>query len=224
MQNQFSTRSYEVFLFLSHPDAERLWLREKWMRFVPKLSPLMATSRGKAYAKVSQLGPGPGSPNKRAVKFGTVGWSDKSHYKWTHTREEAATGHIDFRSVQFWAPGGGQCERESCPPETFFSLANEEGSKADRHYGYMVALAIAEDREKLVGEASAVVEYLSLVMHPVLRAKTRRIWGGKHDGPPADRQNSIGDTFFVTGLFKPGKRHAGPVTVGDLRGGWELLE
>jgi len=223
MQNEFATRNYEIFLLLSHPDAAPLWFREVWMDVVLKLSSLMATTRGKTSARVFQLSPGSGSPNSRAMKFGPVGWNDKSHCKWTHIREDANGSNPEFRSVEFWAPGAVQCERDGRPPETFFSLAREEGPKEGRRYGYMVALAVAADREDLLGERDVAIEHLSSVMRPVLLAKSRRTWAGKHTGTPAEWENSIADTFFVTGLFKPGKRHVDPVSLNSLRGAWESL-
>jgi hypothetical protein len=223
MQNQFHTRNYSVFLLLSHPDATPLWFRDRWMGVVPKLSPLMMTDRGKALARVVQLRPGLGSPNKRAVKSGPVGWNEKSHCKWTHDRANASGGDPEFRSVQFWAPGGPECERSGRPPEAFFSLAQESEPKEGRQYGYMVALAVAEDREDLVDDRDAAIEGLSSIMRPVLIAKSRRTWGRGHANPPSEWQNSINDTFFVSGLFKPGKMHVESVSLNSLRGAWDPL-
>lgn len=85
-------------------------------------------------------------------------------------------------------------------------------------------LAVALDRNDLLNEAETAVQYLAHLMQPVLMAKTRRTWGGQHDGPPSGWRNSISDTFFVAGLFKPGKRHSEPLTLNSLEGAWELVE
>jgi hypothetical protein len=84
----FYDRVFEVYAVLGNPAASPPpWVASKWARMSDALDPLMKAARGRPAVRVYQTSPGPGSPNKRDILFGRIGWNARGAGKWTHSTD-----------------------------------------------------------------------------------------------------------------------------------------
>lgn len=219
--NLFHTRQYDVRLLLASPDAPLLWDYRVWKPLVPALTPLLSSERGLTSLRMSQLDTRQeGSPNQTFVRFGRIGWGEKSHRKWTHyspdTNEDSP--HWSFICFSVWSPGPGNCD--DCPPDGFLAVRNAIDDRNSCKFSYTVLAAIACDKpaaEQILNHAFLA---LSASIPSVLLAETRRSWGGSEttDGNPTSLTDC--DTFGAP--FKPGSRQMSP-SLDMLEGRWRIF-
>jgi hypothetical protein len=220
----FFERKFEVFVLLANPTASPPWVQVTWAEVSKALDPLMRAARDRPAVRTTQLTPGPGSPNQRAISFGRIGWSVDGSTKWTHTNNgrlvSGAPSH--FCNCEVWAPSWTVCGRGHQAPDVYFAMTNEaspEGVSGQHQalcFSASCILAVASDVAAALGEQlTRSVETLALTIQAVVRARAVRRWGS---GPAYTA--AIND-LIVTGLFKPGPRKQNPATISMLNGSWE---
>ena len=168
----------------------------------------------------TQLSIGPGSPNKRAISFGRIGWNAQGAQGRVHT---PATGdRTEFISTEVWAPSWTTCEREGRAPDVYFAVRNEQsvpGGRVDFNPIFIFALARDQDSQ-IVSRGRPSAEALATLLGSLLRVRCVRPWGYRHGDPGFT--SAIGD-LCATGLFKPGPRHQQPLSRDMLTGSWEVF-
>jgi hypothetical protein len=220
----FSEREFEVFVLLGNPAASPPWVQVAWAEVSKALDPLIRAARARPAVRTTQLTPGLGSPNQRAISFGRIGWSDDGARKWTHTKDgrlvSGAPSH--FYNCEVWAPSWTVCAREVHAPDVYFAIRNEANPAAvpGQHqalcFNASCILAVASDAAAAVSEQpTRSAEALALIVQAVVRARTVRRWGSGYAYTAA-----IND-LIVTGLFKPGPHQQIPATVSMPDGSWE---
>jgi hypothetical protein len=115
-----------------------------------------------------------------------------------------------FLSLEAWAPGWTVCEREKLAPDVFLSITNESlggGFSQELLFNPVVVFAVVfELARRKPSEVSAVVSAFRELASARLVGYKRRPWGKAFGS--VGFTNSIQD-LAVSGLFKPGPRHAG---------------
>ena len=211
-------RQYDLYVMLGNPAAEPAWAEPVWRTISSALDPLIQSARDKAAVRSTQLKPGPGSP--RAISFGRIGWNERGHKKWIHSSGAHDTG-IVFISSEVWAPSWTICKREGCLPDTYFAIRNAQ-LKPEQQVSFnpVVLLAVALDQSShLLEQGRESAETIAQTLSSVLRVQCKRPWGYRSG---EIYTNGIG-YLTVSGLFKPGPRHQGEVSVSLLNGTWETF-
>ena len=113
---------YFSFVIVGKSEQYKIWAWDVWSKVVPALEPLVAASRDKAAVRSVQTLSG----SKKNIRFGRLGWDQKSHQKWAHgselNRDTSPTWLFYFTEI--WAPSWTVCERDPTPPELFVSIEN----------------------------------------------------------------------------------------------------
>jgi hypothetical protein len=168
----FHDREYQVYVMLGRPNAPPPWLELIWTRLFHALDPIIGAARGTAAVRSTQLGPKPGSPNKRAISFGRIGWNDQGSRKWVHSVDGrlVSGGEAMFLSSEVWAPSWTICEREGLAPDAYFAIHNaSHGASApgsETIFNSRCILAVASDMAK-VGQARECAEAVASVVDAV---------------------------------------------------------
>jgi hypothetical protein len=220
----FQTRQYDVRLLLATPDAPFLWDYRVWQPLVPALTPLLSSDRGRTSLRMTQLDTRQsGSPNRTFVRFGQIGWNEKSHRKWTHfspdTDEDSP--HWEFICFSVWSPGPSNCD--DCPPDGFLAVRNAIGHGIDRNsckFSYTVLAAIACDKPAAEQTLNHALSALSTAIPSALLAETRRSWGGSETGR---NPRSLTDCDTFGAPFKLGPRHEMSPSPDMLEGNWRIM-
>ena len=215
----FHTAQYDTYVFLGNPAAQPLWYWSSWQQLVPKLDPLVTAARGKAAIRSTQFI----SDSRGTVKFGRIGWDEKSHQKWTHGSPVSSPASADwkFRSAELWAPSWTECEREHLAPDVFLTVSSQGATSNTPAFDPVVLLAVASQlavRERSL--ANGVVEQLAAIIAAKLVAFQQRPWGRSVAG--VGFTNAIQD-LHVSGLFKPGPRHARPIDLDLFADSWQPM-
>lgn len=212
-------RNYNLDLILGNPDNEPLWDWRQWSKLVPLLDPLMRNNIGSIGVASTQF------EGKKPVKFGRLGWDDKSHQKWTHNSPLSSLAiHANkwkFLSTEIWVPSRGSCARDGHSPDIFFFLRNEgfwgeEGLTINP----LVLISIAQDVDvEMLQMERSLASYIASVVDAKLHATKSRPWAiSTSTGVITD---SIAD-IAVSGLFKPGPVRKQQPTTAILSEDWEL--
>lgn len=219
----FQDREYQVYAVLGHPTAARPWIERAWTPIFRALDPIIGVARDAAAVRSSQLGPKPGSPNKRAISFGRVGWNEQGFKKWTHSKDGSLVsgGDAVFLTCEVWAPSWTVCQREGLAPDVYFSMCSASGGSSnpssELKFNSQCIVAVASDMGN-ADQVRASAEAIASVVDAVLRAHCVRRWGVAFGGT-GGFSNAIND-LAVVGLFKPGPRHQATVTLAHLKGAW----
>ncbi|MEQ4616964.1 MAG: hypothetical protein ABN482_02835 [Corticimicrobacter sp.] len=215
----YRTRQYDVCLLLAAPDAPRIWEYAVWQRLVPALTPLLSSDRGRTSVRMTQFDQTQtGSPNQTYVRFGQIGWNEKSHRRWTHASPdtEAVSRAWEFCGAAGWAPGPSKCSE--CPPDGFLAVRNalDDGqAPGDCRFAYSVLLAAAIDRPDATQSLNGAIAALGITIPHVLLAGTRRTW--------SEGGMSLTDCDTFGAPFKPGPKHSAAPTLDMLEGNWQAL-
>lgn len=220
----FSEREFEVFVLLANSAASPPWMQVTWAEVSKTLDPLMRAARDRPAVRTTQLTPGPGSPNQRAISFGRIGWSDEGSRKWTHVDDgrlvSGAPSH--FYNCEVWAPSWTVCAKELEAPDIYFAMRNEaspagiSGQHQALCFSASCILAVASDAAAVFGEQpTRSAEAVALIVQAVVRAHTVRRWGS------GSAHTSAINDLIVTGLFKAGPHQQTPATISMLKGSWE---
>ena len=215
----FRNREYLVYVVLGEPTTSPPWVEQAWAHIFDTLNPLIRVARDRAAVRSTQLRPGSGSPDQRAISFGRIAWSVQGSKKWTHRENgrllsgEAA----EFVTCEVWAPSWSICVRDGLSPDVYFVVRHESGEQAVK-FNSVCLLAVARDLEQTDGARKSAGSIASLLC-AVLRAHCIRPW--KSFGSLADGtyHNALND-LFITGLFNPGPRHKASPSLLSLAGAW----
>lgn len=215
----FHTGDYDTYVLLGDAASRPLWHWSNWQQLVPKLDPLVQAARGKPALRSTQFI----SNQRSTVKFGRIGWDEKSHQKWTHGSpvSSPASTNWKFLSVELWAPSWTECERQGLAPHVFLSVSSEAVTSSAQAFEPVVLLAVASEvagREQIL--VTAAVDQLVQVIAAKLVAFQRRPWG--RSVGRIGFTNAIQD-LHVSGLFKPGRRHDRPVDLDLFADAWQPM-
>jgi len=219
--SKFLTRQYDAHLFLAAPDAENIWNWAQWQKLIPLLSPFMQSPRGRTSIRMTQFQANSSlSPDQSYIRFGALGWNEKSHQKWTHGSSQTLdiSKTWEFCCASTWAPGPGICEKQDCPPDGYLTIRNEIQSGMTREqckFAYSLMLAVACDitHDGLEGTLTACKKLLQAV----LAAKTHTTWSPSFGG------NSMTDWEIFGAPFKVGSPHKRPLSLATLEGPWQAF-
>lgn len=215
--HDYRTRQYDVCLLLAAPDAPRIWEYAVWQRLVPALTPLLSSERGRTSVRMTQFDQTQtGSPNQTYVRFGQIGWNEKSHRRWTHDSPDTAASSAawEFCGAAAWAPGPSKCS--DCPPDGFLAVRNalDGGLVQDNcQFAYSVLVAAAMDRPDALQSMKAAVAALGAEIPHVLLAGIRRTW--------SEGNMSLTDCDTFGAPFRPGPQHAQAPALDMLEGNWQ---
>ena len=219
----FQTRQYDVYAILGDPGAEPPWMEHVWSRIVVAVGPLIESSRGHAAVRSMQLNAGPGSPNKRAISFGRIGWNKAGHKKWVWRSAGTDGGSINrvFCMSQIWAPSWTTCEKECQPPDVYFAIRNEDDYRGRQlSFNPVCLLAVARDRStEFTGQGKKAAEALAQILQALVRVHRKRPWSY----PFVQMSTDAVDDLVVTGLFKPGPWDQNPPSPSILKGVWNTF-
>src|SRR5437870_5573138 len=86
-----------------------LWFFEKWMPIVRALEPLVTGWEKDIAIRTTQT-----DGNKQQLRFGRLGWNDKSHRKWTHASPATGAHSPAWTMIngEVWAPSWTACARD----------------------------------------------------------------------------------------------------------------
>jgi hypothetical protein len=223
----FNEREFDVYVVLGSSAASPPWVQSTWTAVSQALEPLIDAARDSPAIRSTQLRPGEGSPNKRGISFGRIGWDRRVPAKWTHSEDGTLLSGepAHFLTCEVWAPSWTVCQRELRGPDVYFAISNEsrptgagkEGSAAG--FNSCCLLAVAGDLPGATsGKAAQAADALALLLDGRLWAHATRPWGSKRE-PGSLPTNAIND-LITSGLFRPGPRQQLPVGVAMLNEGW----
>jgi hypothetical protein len=219
----FQTRQYDLYAMLGDPVAEPPWMENAWSRIVVAVGSLIELSRGRAAVRSMQLIAGPGSPNKRAISFGRIGWNTAGHKKWVWPSQGTDGGGINrvFCMSEVWAPSWTTCEEERQPPDVYFAVRNEDDNRGlQLSFNPVCVLAIARDRStEFTDQGKKAAEASAQILQALVRVHRERPWNYRSGQTSTDAVNDL----VVTGLFKPGPRHQNPASSSMLNGVWNTF-
>jgi len=226
----YSSRLYDVRVLLASCKAPELWNYPIWQRLTPSLTPLLSSPRGRTSLRMNQFDMRQsGSPNQTYVRFGPIGWNEKSHRKWAHESPDTrnVSGHWAFHGFSAWSPGPGKCE--DCPPDGFMAVVNEidpaGGLKREEcQYAYSVLLAVARDVPHAQAIMDSAFQRLDAEIPSVLKARTCRPWDPASPCPrTGEPMDSLTDMDAFGAPFVRGPRHKTPPSTAMLLGHWDLI-
>ena len=222
----FHEREYQVYVVLGQPGAPAPWVEQSWARIFAALDPVMSAARGTAAVRSTQLGPKPGSPHKKAISFGRIGWNEQGSRKWVHSADGklVSGGDAIFLSSEVWAPSWTACEREKLAPDAFVAIRGTSHGMSDPdseiQFSSQCILAVASDIGK-ADQARSSAEAVASTVDAVLRAHCVRPWGIAF-GNSGAFSNAINDLNFAD-VLRPGSRRQVPVSVANLAEGWAVF-
>ncbi len=178
----YATRQYDVRLLLAAPGAPALWDYAIWQSLAPALTPLLSSDRGRTSLRMHQIDTrNTGVPNQAYVRFGQIGWNDKSHRKWTHSSPDTAgvSGAWDFGSFSAWSPGPSKCA--ACPPDGLLAVKSQLSlgsgiGRSNCRFSYSVLAAAACDVPQAETVMDSAFSRLREEIPAVLEARTCRPW------------------------------------------------
>src|SRR5690242_13011902 len=145
----FTDRQFDLYVVLGNPSCELPWIESQWQKIAEALDPLVQAARDRAAVRSLQLRPGSGSPNRRAIAFGRIGWNPEGHKKWVH-RQTSVPDTSDapsFVSAEVWAPSWTICEKEGRAPDLYFGIKNEQSKPGEAlPFNSICLFAVAHDQ------------------------------------------------------------------------------
>ncbi|WP_439887816.1 hypothetical protein ACSX1C_00770 [Pseudomonas sp. MBLB4123] len=200
---------YHLWFFLPRAEEQPIWNYKKWHSITAPFNQIIASCRGNPSVRSQQLE----SNRKNQVKFGRIGWNEKSHQKWCHHDTEDKI----FVDTQVWAPSPGQCEKESTPPDFFMAINNRANSSDSEHtFGSVIIMAL---RAEAFHKDESLAATVCNVTNPILWGYCQRPWGKRLNDSGA-YTNSIQD-MAVIGLLKTGNWQGKALDSECLRDIWE---
>lgn len=143
----WTTRKYNFYLIFGKTDDESApWNSKMWIEEIEPIidkildkSPEYKHTGVKAHKHQKQGG----SNHLEQVKTGRLGWSQKSHERWTTGNEE----NIIFEDLEIWTPNATKCEKIQSPPDIYVKIENEGYYFRDRdlQFNVFAIVAIATD-------------------------------------------------------------------------------
>src|SRR5215813_437977 len=139
----FQDREYLVYVVLGRPTASPPWVERTWMHIFGALDPLVHTARDAAALRSTQLG----SPNRRKISFGRIGWNKPGCKKWTHSDDGRLVSgdEAEFLTCEVWAPSWTVCERQGLGPDVYFAVRRESGKPDELKFNSVCIMALASD-------------------------------------------------------------------------------
>jgi hypothetical protein len=131
----YCDHSYHLWFFLPSAKEQPIWNHEKWLSITEPFNQIIASCRGNTSVRSQQLE----ANRKKQVRFGRIGWNEKSHQKWCHRDAEEKI----FIDTQIWTPSRGRCEKENIPPDFFMAMNNRSHSRnTDLTFGSVIIIAL----------------------------------------------------------------------------------
>jgi len=209
----FHESNYDVFLILGDPALDALWVTPQWLRVAAILDPLVKSSRGPAALRSHQI------QNQQAVRFGRMGWDEKSHRKWTHSTSSTET---TFVSMELWSPSWTLCERQNSPPDFFSMLVNESAVRGNGQLTFNPSIVCAwrcpSTEGHLPNAHSAMLE-VARTCQSKLAAWCHRPWGYAAGSGYTDAIQEMP----LLGTFRLGDPHARTISLETLERNWAAL-
>lgn len=205
----YCDHKYHLWFFLPRAEEQPIWNHNKWLSITEPFNQIITSCRGNTSVRSQQLE----ANRKNQVKFGRIGWNEKSHQKWCH---HDADDKI-FIDTQVWAPPSGQCEKENTPPDFFMAMNNRAHSNdTELTFGSVIILAL---RAEAFRKEQSLAATICNVTRPILWGYCQRPWGIRLKNSGA-YTNSIQD-MAVTGLLKTGSWQGKALDRGCLLDHWE---
>jgi hypothetical protein len=186
-----------------------LWYYETWQQVVSALEPLTAEITGDLSVRSTQgLG-------KEDVKFGRLGWNDKSHRKWTHDSPETrGRSHAwGFAYGDALAPSASACARQRRAPCFFCSFANPfvirppRAGQFNQFFHLALPMSDAQPRSVLVVQVVMEIARILNASHTLGRAAP---WLERGECVLSTINNCLGYLGqYNDDVFDPSKTHRG---------------
>lgn len=184
--------NYHLWFFLPNAKDQPIWTHEKGLSITEPCNQIIAKCRGNTLIRSQQLE----ANRKNQVKFGRIGWNQKSHQTWCHHGAEEKI----FIDTQVWTPSCGQCEKENTPPDFFMAMNNRDRcSDTELTFGSVIIAAL---RTEAFHKEQLLATTICNATRPVLWGYCQRPWGIKLHNSEA-YTNSI-QNMAVIGLLKTG--------------------
>jgi hypothetical protein len=220
----YHERQYDLYVVLGNPEVSPVWAEPTWSQIASAIDPLIQMARAPAAVRTTQLRPGVGSPNQRAISFGRIGWNRKGHEKWVRRfpDEGADEKPNEFISAEIWAPSWTVCTKQNVPPDIYLAIRNEKTWSKDVQFNPLILLAVARDHDVItVEQGKASANNVAETVSSVLRVHCERPWARLFRTGPLTT-DAISDLLF-TGLFKIGPIHDRRISSEVLKGAWEIF-
>ncbi|HZS48391.1 MAG TPA: hypothetical protein VFC63_25195 [Blastocatellia bacterium] len=114
--------NYKSIVIVGRSQRHKAWCWESWSQIAEWLNPILSASIAKPAVRSTQgLG-----VRQDPVRFGRLGWDDKSHKKWAHSSDLNQEASINWRFAvtEIWAPSWSECEREQIGPDVLIQIEN----------------------------------------------------------------------------------------------------
>lgn len=214
----FHTGEYDVYVVLTGADAPSPWTTAAWLPLAETLAPFVASPRGKAAVRCTQLD----RATRKKASFGRLAWNEASHRKWTHDGAQAGGAPWIFLGAEAWAPAWTQCEKDNAAPDCFVALSTPASGMTDKpvRFGGKLLVALTVDAPADTRAAlRAAMQRIARASRSPLAVYQRRPWGRAAFG---GFTGAINDLAY-TGLFKAGDPHARAVDADSLSETWTPL-
>lgn len=173
----YHQREYDVYVMKGAEGSPNLWMWRHWEQWATVLAPFATCPRGKATVRCLQYS----AESRKRVPFGKLFWDERSHQRWTHNSPTNGDEWADwnFLSFEAWAPSWTACERESTPPDFYFSLRNRNFRlDAPKCQGPFLVCAIPFSLEhNKAAELESVLGSLAMTFPTSVFAHKKRPWG-----------------------------------------------
>jgi hypothetical protein len=113
---------YTTFAIVGKSKEHKAWLWKTWSQIVQWLNPIVALTNEKVGVRSLQ----DFGAHQHELRFGQLGWNEKSHQKWTHASLVNGTESLEWRFffTEIWAPRWTTCQREHRDPALFVMVKN----------------------------------------------------------------------------------------------------
>ena len=212
-------RKYKCYLILGNPTGSKLpWSWEEWKKISGLLNPIVERCRAKPLLSSGQQEIG----TKNWISFGKLIWNEASFQKWTH--KSPLTNDLSdkwgFYFIELSAPSLQVAQKESLPPDLFFTLTNEAFLGKSLAFNPRFFIALADDiGDSVQDQLGNIVKEIAHSYNAVLTTVINRPWG-KSTKMGSAFQDAIQD-MGVVGIFKVGNPHTRPVTIDTLKEEWK---
>lgn len=159
------------------------WSWDTWGRIVPVLDPLVSVFGKTVAVRSTQT---PGKDYRQDVRFGRMGWDDKSHQKWAHGSplNHEASRAWRFYMTEIWAPSWTACERKSMSPHLVIRIENPffVGQARPGQFNQLFLMALHEQVYHAKQDAvRRAIEHIAVLIESVLIAHRVSPWNLRGD-------------------------------------------
>lgn len=202
---------YHLWFFLTDAAQAPIWSLEKWAAFADVADPVVRACRARAAVRSQQLD----ASRKIQLKFGPLGWDERSHAKWCHSGDDKRVLiHTDL-----WAPSWGRCAKNGVPPDFFLGIKNHaHGTQVDLKFGAVIVMALRCD---VFDNGPSLARKISGLTNPLMWGYKRRPWAIRC-GKSGAYTKSI-SYMAVLGVLKNGDWQRRGVDPSCLEEEWETL-